>query len=313
MKRFFRLVSIIALAVTATNNASAGTGADEQAGAGTLYINAPRFARPIVEQWIEEYKAVAPDVTFAIAGSAEEKEASRLSVEPDGDAAGTGIGMRTVFFAGYAVLPVAAKGSEAARLLGKQHLNQKRLKSLFFVNDEYEPAAKKDVNGDLVVYSGSSDLSVSHRFAAHFGKDAASFKGKRIVGDDLFLLAAIGKDSKGVTVNTLPNIYDLQTRHLKDNLSLVALDVDKNTRTVLSDDATLDELITVLEADRDSGIPVGRLGISFNDADSRITQFVAWILAAGCDYNHRYGLLSLDDKTMARQAEALSVNYTAQK
>lgn len=302
MKRVFGILLTLTLTLVAVD-----------ANAITYYISAPRFVRPLIEHWIELYKNINPDVEFAIAKSAADREASQLAIELSEEPLDNGKAFQTVYFGEYAVLPVAIKDSEAADLLADQQLNQKRLKSLFFVNEDFEQEGKKDKNSTLVVYTGSSATSASIRFASYFGKNVSNFKGKRIVGDDQFLTAAISKDSKGVTINSLPNIYDLKTRQLKQNLILVPLDVDKSVRVAFSETATLDQLLEALEAGKTDAVPVGKVGIAFNDANAQINSFIRWILSEGRNYNHQYGLLSLDDKTIAKQTEQLTTNYTAQK
>jgi len=80
----------------------------------------------------------------------------------------------------------------------------------------------------LVIYSGSNATSVAASFAHNFGEESSNFRGKRISGDDLFLNTALSKDPLGVSFNALPNIFDLQSRHIKDDLTIIGIDVKKN-------------------------------------------------------------------------------------
>ncbi len=47
-----------------------------------------------------------------------------------------------VYIGETAVLPITARSSEAAKLLEGKHLNAKKLKQLFFLNDEFEEEVK---------------------------------------------------------------------------------------------------------------------------------------------------------------------------
>ena len=120
------------------------------------------------------------------------------------------------------MLPITASGSEAAKVLQGKHLNSKKLKQLYFLGDEFDDEVKKNKQFEkLVIYSGSNATSVASSFAHNFGEESSNFRGKRISGDDLFLNTALVKDPLGVSFNALPNIFDLQSRHLKSDLALV--------------------------------------------------------------------------------------------
>lgn len=301
-----------------TNNHVEGSNAasveDNNAAASTYYINAPRFVRPLIEKWISEYKKVDSRANFAIAKTAETKGKSALNIQLKETSADNDLTQRTVYFAEYAILPVAGKNSDAAKALTKQELNNKSIKNLFFEKDDFEELGKADKKAAAyVVYTGNGAQSISTEVASHYGKDASTFRGKRIVGDDLFLNTAIVKDPQGITFNAAPNLYDLQTRKLKSDLVLLPIDVDKNQRAAFAEEATVDDLIRVLEANKDGNIPVERIGFTYQDGDSNLTNFIAWILQEGATYNHEYGLLQLDARLLAQQAKSLPSRLTAQK
>ena len=297
------------------NNPVENLKVEENNGASTTYyINAPRFVRPLIEKWITEYKKVEPHANFAIAKTAANKSKSALNIQLAETPSQSDLTQKTVYFAEYAILPIAGKDSEAAKTLGKQELNSKSIKSLFFEKDDFEDADKNGKKAAAyVVYTGNSSQSVAPEFASHYGKDASNFRGKRIVGDDQFLNTAIAKDSHGIAFNAISNIYDLQTRQLKSELALLPLDVDKNQRAAFAEGATLDDVIKVLEANKGNNIPVERVGFSFQDNDTNVSNFIAWILSQGETYNHEFGLLRLDAKLVAQQVKTLSEHLTAQK
>ena len=195
------------------------------------------------------------------------------------------------------MLPITASGSEAARVLEGKHLNSKKLKQLFFLNDDFDEDVKKvKAFENLIVYSGSNATSVAASFAHNFGEESSSFRGKRISGDDLFLNTALSKDPQGVSFNALPNIFDLQSRHIKSDLTIIGIDVKKGLEETFSDKATLDEMINALENGKVSEIAVERIGVSYNEGDDAVNQFLKWILENGTKYNHEYGLLNLSKK-----------------
>ena len=105
----------------------------------------------------------------------------------------------------------------------------------------------------------------------------------------------------------------MKSRHIKDNLTIIGIDVKKNLEKNFSDKATLDELILALENSKVSEVAVEKIGVSYNEADDAINQFLNWVLTAGTKYNHEYGLLNLDNKLAQVQIEKVKTEFTAQK
>lgn len=273
-------------------------------------IKSPRFARPLVEKWIEEYAKTQPGVVFQIAKGQGDVDLNIGVVQQDKN---TEIFSHWVFVGETAVLPITARSSEAARLLEGKHLNAKKLKQLFFLGDEFDDEVKNKVFERITVYSGSNATSVASTFAHNLSEESANFRGKRIAGDDLFLNNAIAKDPLGVTFNTLPNIFDLQSRHLKSDLSLVGLDLKKDLEKSFSDNGTLDDVLAALENGKPAEVAIEKVAITFNDTDEAVNRFLEWVLENGTKYNHEYGLLNLDKKEASAQISKVQNTLTAQK
>ena len=282
---------------------------------GVRYVKAPRFARPLVEKWIAEYAKTQSDVEFQIAKGNQNQDNIDLNIVFDYQDNNTQDFSHTVvYFGEFAVLPVTASGSEAAKVLEGKHLNSKKLKQLYFFNDDFEEETNKNVQFEkLVVYSGSNATSVASSFARNFGVENSNFRGRRISGDDLFLNTALKKDPLGVSFNALPNIFDLQSRHLKSDLTIIGLDVKKRIKDSFSDDATLDELIATLEKDKVQEVAVEKIGVSFDPTDDAVNQFLLWVLTTGTKYNHEFGLLNLDNNVAQVQIDNVRNILTAQK
>ena len=278
-------------------------------------IKSPRFARPLVEKWIEEYAKTEPGVEFQIVKGSGNQDNIDLNVTfSDNQDSNEKLFSHIVYFGETAVLPITARSSEAARLLEGKHLNSKKLKQLFFLNDDFDEDVKKiKAFENIIIYSGSNASSVASSFAHHFGEESSSFRGKRISGDDLFLNTAISKDPLGVTFNTLSNIFDLKSRHLKSNLSLVGLDLKKELANSLNDEGSLDDVLNALENGSPAEVTIEKVGITFNDADDAVNHFLQWVLENGTKYNHEYGLLNLDRKEAGTQIDKVRTVLTAQK
>lgn len=278
------------------------------------YVKAPRFARPLVEKWITEYAKIQPGVEFQIAKGNQNQGNIDLNVVFDNQDTRPQDFSHIVYFGEFAVLPITASGSEAAKVLEGKHLNSKKLKQLYFLNDDFDEDVKKIKQFEkLIIYSGSNATSVAASFAHNFGEESSNFRGKRISGDDLFLNTALSKDPLGVSFNALPNIFDLQSRHIKDDLTIIGIDVKKSIEETFSDKATLDELITVLENGKISEVAVEKIGVSYNQGDDAINHFLQWVLENGTKYNHEFGLLNLDQKVTQAQIEQVKTHLTARK
>ena len=278
-------------------------------------IKSPRFARPLVEKWIEEYAKTEPGVEFQIVKGSGNQDNIDLNVTiSDNQDNNEKLFGHIIYFGETAVLPITARSSEAARLLEGKHLNAKKLKQLFFLNDDFDEDVKKNKTFEtIIIYSGSNASSVASSFAHNFGEESANFRGKRISGDDLFLNTAIAKDPLGVTFNTLSNIFDLQSRHLKSDLSLVGLDLKKDLEKSFTDNGTLDDVLTILENGKPAEVTIEKVGITFYNADDAVNRFLEWVLENGIKYNHQYGLLNLDSKVAEAQTKKVINTLTAQK
>ena len=247
----------------------------------TISLRVPEFARPLVEDLAREYHESHSQVEFQFISAKTQDAQNILTLTTDEQA---------VNFARYAVLPVAVQGSEAAKLTSSRRLNARKLRSLFFVNDEDDEQTKAEQK--VHIYTGNSQLSASRVYASFFNEEVADYKGKKISGDDAYLTAAISRDPLGVTVNYLSNIFDLESRTPASSLTVLPLDLDKQGRQVL-DAANLDAIISLLEEQTYDEIPVGTVGFSYDQTNRLINDFVCWVLTAGADQMHRYGLLAL--------------------
>ncbi len=296
MKKIYRITLAAILLATGIQSWAGNNGV------GTFSIKTPNFVRPLVERWITEYSKVAPDVHFLLANGSVKPSEADINLVLDSNQGSTNKENPVVYFGQYAILPVTASTSDAARILTKKKLNESKLKKLFFIVDEFDDSEEKDkINQQVVIYSGSGSQSIAQAYASYFGLNSTSFKGKRISGDDAFLNTAINRDPQGVTFNALSNIFDLQSRKLKNGLTILPLDVKKSEAGIFASTANIDNVITTLEQDKIEGIPVERLGFRYSGKSEAVNQFLNWILTVGTGYNHQYGILSLDNKILTAQ------------
>ena len=268
-----------------------------------ISLRIPNFARPLVEKWANDYKKNNHNIDFQFTtGKSQDNNTLTLTTDADG-----------ISFARYAVLPVTTKDSEAAHLTASHRLNSKKLRSLFFVKDEWDDDTKDSKADQQVhVYTGNSTLSASRLYASHLKQESANYKGKKISGDDSFLTTAINRDPLGITVNYLSNIYDLNSRELRPTLALLSLELDKQGRQTF-ENGRLDNIIDLLEQEQYAEIPIGNIAFEYNHANTAVNDFVRWILTIGVQDLHQYGLLSLPQKELVAQQHRVDQKFLAQK
>lgn len=246
-----------------------------------VVIESSRFAVPLAEKWAEEYEKVNPGVDIVlIKGNSSDDEVD-LSLSSLGN----------IPAARFALLPVTNVDNPNLKELNRKKLNSKDISELFFVGNVLESSAgSNNTEFDLTVYSGNNSDSFAEAFASHFGYMKADIKGKRISGDDIFLVNAIQKDNEGVAFNNLSYIFDVETRNLKEGLAIISLDI-KNEHIKVLGEENIDKAIDLLENESISLIPIETFGFISEKENNEAARFLDWVLTEGQKYNKEYGFL----------------------
>ena len=303
-KNIFTISLILGLQLSLTASAQQSEIATPRSQREKVTLRVPDFARPLVEKWVTEYQKTNTETDFQFVSGKSQNTENNLVLTTDNSA---------VLVARYAVLPVTTRGSEAEQLVGGHTLNVKELKQLFFVKDELDDERKESkLEQRLHIVTGNGPLSASRLYAKTFHQETADYKGKKISGDDSYLNLAISRDPLSVTVNSLPNIFDLESRQLRQTLALLPLDVDKQGRQVLSA-GNLNDILHLLENKHYDEIPVGNIGFEYHRANPVLTAFVQWVLQNGTQYAHQYGLLQLSQQELLAQLRRTVQHELAQK
>lgn len=272
-----------------------------------IHVKSVRFATPLLEKWASEFEKANPEIEVKFtAGSASDEEADLhlVSFIDDED---TENNDQPILFAGrYALLPVANAQNPLLNELGQRGLNEERLENLFFEKGVLDKIANSsdDHTLDITVYSGNKSDSFAGTFASHFGYSTGNIRGRKISGDDIYLIHAIQKDQSGITFNHLSYIFDTETRALKEGLSLLPLDVKRSERDVLRE-ADLDKTIDLLEKDKISLIPIESIGFVYQNTSDSTKKFLRWVLSEGQRYNHEYGFLKTETTTSTVQLKGI--------
>jgi phosphate transport system substrate-binding protein len=280
-------------------------GIQAQNTAETILISAPKFAQSLVESWIAEYTRSHPRQLIQLQNTATKGQTAQLSlvVEPSVNAEENKI----IYTARYALLPVTSSRNTLLTLLGKKRLDKKTIDKLFFeplVDEEDEEESPEAKPKYLVtVYSAENTARLSNILASHYGHLSSELRGKKVLGDDIYLLSALKKDTTGISYNSLSYIYDLNSRRLKPDLAVLPIEIKKEARPQLNGSA--DDLISLLESERVETIPVGRIGFTYNQTGNQeaLTSFLQWTLTEGQKINHKQGFLQAEeiDRSVAQR------------
>lgn len=246
-----------------------------------VVIESSRFAVPLAEKWAEEYEKVNPGVDIVLIKGNPSDDEVDLSLSSLGN----------IPAARFALLPVTNVDNPNLKELNRKKLNSKDISELFFLGNVLESSAgSNNTEFDLTVYSGNNSDSFAEAFASHFGYMKADIKGKRISGDDIFLVNAIQKDNEGVAFNNLSYIFDVETRNLKEGLAIISLDI-KNEHIKVLGEENIDKAIDLLENESISLIPIETFGFISEKENNEAARFLDWVLTEGQKYNKEYGFL----------------------
>jgi ABC-type phosphate transport system substrate-binding protein len=283
-----------------------GTLSAQQRVSGSQPLKEVRFAHSLLERWLAEYTKENTDLQTkrelqTLVGK--ESQLGIVAVQPaDSDL----ITQQTITYVGrYALLPVIGSKNPLLVKTPKNGLSKKQLKKLLFDEaDEFAEESKEEKKKVITtVYSRGNQAFSTLAIARYFGAKPEELKGKRILGDDIYLLSAIRKDSTGIAYNSLNYVFDTQSRKLNSSIALVPLNVKPQQKEVLNS-SDLDNTLSLLEHSNVENIPVEKIGFVLSRQQSEnkvIASFVKWILTKGQRFNHQEGFLQLDEATLAGQ------------
>jgi ABC-type phosphate transport system substrate-binding protein len=300
--KLFLTIALINTATIASVRAEDG----RENKARTIYIESAKYTLPLLEKWVAEYNRTNPEVHVKWAEKNAENIDLRIVTNVDAEPENLNKDGKTVIYIGRsALLPVTTTENPLYGQIVRKKFGKKELKRLFFADnlfDDEEPA-KDRFKEQLTIYSGSGKTSGATFFASYFGQNSSDFRGKKVQGDDIYLLHAISKDSTGITFNSLNYIYNLKNRTLKDKIALLPLDIKKGQLEIIKSE-NLDRTISLLENEKVELIPVLNIGLAYDEqTDTR--QFLKWIITEGQKFNHEFGFLQVDEKTLSYQTNLL--------
>ncbi|MDR1676074.1 MAG: hypothetical protein LBR86_06375 [Tannerella sp.] len=290
-----------------------GAGFSGHAIAQEIQIEGIKFVHPIIEKWVTEYRKEHPEARFEVKIVPEkESRSSGLSVIAGRVTEEEVNGRDRVVYTGrYALIPVSNRNNPLIEKAGKG-LKKKELKNLVFERDVLDDEAYEDDGKEekyaATVYSRSGQAATTLTLAEYFDRAPEHIRGKKIIGDEIYLLNALQKDESGIAFNTLNYVYDLKTRRLKSHLTILPLNLKSEQREALRSE-NIDRAISLLETAKIETIPVEKFGILIPEEqaeNAEVRRFANWILEHGQQYNHEFGFLSLDSRTLSTQKRELN-------
>lgn len=271
-----------------------------------IHVNSAQFASPLVERWATEYERTNPGIEIAVTTNPSTgQEGFDLYFVGPANEKEENVNQNVIYTGRYALLPVANESNPLLNELGRKGLNSKKLEELFFdaaLADGYSDSSKKSEQ-EVTIYSGNNADSFASTFAAHFGYSAADIRGKKISGNDIYLVNAVQKDNTSAAFNSLGYLFDIETRELKNGLALLPLDLKKDQQEVLKS-SNIDQTIALLEKENIPLIPVEYIGFTYQGGNESAKRFLNWILEEGQKYNQEFGFLKIDPKLLAAQLRA---------
>jgi phosphate transport system substrate-binding protein len=281
-----------------------------------IVVTGVRFAYPLLEKWINDYKEIDPSVIIRIEPrTSVDPSQYDLLIEAFEHDAEVSTDREYLYLARYAVLPFANASSSFAKHYSERGLTSEVIRQVFFHDIYASKETRVDTKQEVNVYTRLQKAGAPKTFARHFGFEQQQIKGKAIAGADEHLIKAVLKDSLGVSYSSLGLIYDLETRSQIPGMTILPIDGNDNGR--LSKDEqfydSLDEVIAKLESDDLKNIPVEYLHLSIRKHDHKpeALRFLMWIIDNSQDDLHQFGFLLPEQKRF--DSEKLKFQQLAKK
>ena len=271
-----------------------------------IVITGSKLTTPILSKWIAEYGKENPQVQILLV-SKNNSEGKKIDIsiiahqptvtELQGN-------KQIIPVNKYALLPVASNTNSFVKKHKNKGLNKKELDKLFFDESIFEESKEK-TKSPVTVYSRESQSCSSKALADYFGRQSNEIRGKKIAGDDIFLLSSVKKDSLGVAFVNLNYVFDNTSRKLKDGLTLLPLDISKEESNYLTN---VDDALYILEKTKIETIPVSEISFVLDNMvqNTEVLKFISWVINNGQEYNHQFGFLNLDKESQKAESSKLS-------
>lgn len=267
-----------------------------------INVSDAHFTTPIIEKWMQEYQQVDPLFDAEIVSTRGEDTDVVVEVGTQRNAGSTAV-------ARYIILPIANKEAEIVHDNKVQKgLTDKLAHELFVEKDldeliDEEPASRR-LPGTIYTLTGSR-ATTTRLFAESLNVSPARLKGKKVLGREENVIAAVKSHQDAISFNVANLIYDRNNRVPASELHVFAVDIDNNGK--ISDEERravhdIDALLSLVENSPVISVPTGNVNVVLGDAKSdRLTGFVNWIVREGQRYASEYGYLKVQNRLTAQK------------
>lgn len=275
-----------------------------------VIITGARFSYTLIQRLIDDYNKLNPDVQIIIESRGSNDPASYDILAEVYDRSDLSSATREyVYLARYAVLLVANRTSEFARVYERSGLTTNLIKKIYFFDPLADRDSEQRIKAPFTVYTRLQKAGVPIVFSRKFGFAQSDINGKSIAGSDEHLLKVLQRDSTGVSYLPVPLIYDLKTRTPIAGLSVLPVDLDNNDR--INDQekfyATLDDVLNnlkTLNPEKTHNLAFGDLHLSVErkNANPNALAFIEWARINAGAYLADYGFLPPGSSPLGRSA-----------
>ncbi len=302
--RFSMLVTWVAVASTATVSAQS-----QQTQPKVVRVTGVRFAYPLIEQWIEAYGKLRPDVQIVIEWRGT-TDPSQYDILVEAYEQGDEIqkNREYAYIARYAILPVATSTSEFSRAYSTKGLTKSNIRQVFFNDIFADNGREPRITLPFTPYTRLQKAGSPIVFANYFKYEQKDIAGKGIAGSDEHLLKAVLRDTAGVTFLPTPLIYVKETGLPVAGLTVLPVDLNGNDR--VSDDekfyGTRISAIETLSAKASkeiNNLPIEYIHLSVDKSNPNVEalSFIRWIIDNGLNDLKQFGFLSPEPSRLQRE------------
>lgn len=303
-------ISLIVIGTLLFLNITAQTAAN-----GKITITGTRFTYPLLKEWVSGFRKKYPDVSIGILqkGDITNDSANLFISAHELEESEIRSGYHLLKIAEYAILPVTNRNNPWLPALRKSGLDKKKIKEIFF-DKEYDPIYNEHIKSKIKksefnvnIYTRDQKGCAPIAFANYYDLKQENIVGKRILGDDKGLIAAVAKDSIGVSYNNAGYIYDLTTRKVQEPLAVIPIDQNANGKVDAREEiyGDLDQFLCALQSGDTRNIPRENVTIAvpvkIKEENRNIRLFVEYILDEGRKKNKQYGFLELTPEDVRKQ------------
>lgn len=264
-------------------------------------ITGVRFTYPLVEQWIEQYSKVNPDVQVVIEwrGTQDPSQYDILieAYEQSEEIKNT----RDYTYVGrYAILPVANSTSGFAKTYVLKGLTEQLIKQIYFHDLFADKSNEEKILVPFTTYTRLQKAGAPIVFSSYFHFEQKDIKGKGIAGSDEHLLKAVLRDSTGVSYLPTPMIYAKSGGPIA---GLTPIPVDLNNNDRVSEDekffgdrsAVIDRLSRINNKDIHN-VPIEYIHLSVDKktACPEALAFIKWVVDSGLADLKEFGYLPVE-------------------